>query len=140
MDRFAVEAWLNSLDEISEVVPLVLTVKDEKFEGCSYTQEYTYTADMMAVQDGRFKAGDKYQRRAFYFIGPIPKCRKKRQSLCFIHNGEVLYLSSYFEKDEKNNYHPFGRCFMLGIWDEATIGPIDQYERSKYHRIPVTME
>ena len=130
--------WLSGLPRTTNVKEVTLTVKDETFVGAVYDQTLEYQTGMDAVSRGDKKAGDKYTETRYLFLGAIPKCRQKRKALCFTHEGRTLYLSSYYEKNDKNEYHPFGKCFQLGIWPE-THGPIDQYERYPYHRVPVEL-
>lgn len=136
-DRSDVAEWLESLPGISEVQPLGLDVQDEHFEGASYLQEGEYTAGMMAVQRGEHKEGEKYYDRRYYFVGNIPKCRKKWVALCFTHEEKVIYLAGHYGQQKITDHHPFGAMFILSIWDEATLGAIDKYETVKYHRIPI---
>lgn len=112
-----VTGWLESLVGITDVKPVTLKVKDEIFEGASYCGEFG---------------------RCYYFLGDIPKCRQKRKSLCFTCNGKTLFLSSYYNKDDINGYHPFGKCFMLCEWNDIKHD-IDWGERYKYVRVPVTI-
>ena len=133
-----VQQWLLICGH-SEVKPLKLTVENETFEGCSYTFTGEYTSGMDAVTRGQKKAGDKYHETRYYFLGRIPKCRQKRQALCFTCEGKVLYLSSHSSTGVVNEYNPWGWSFMLGIWPTEQHGEIDQYEPHKYKRVPITL-
>jgi hypothetical protein len=136
-------SWLHGLSGISEVRPVVLTVGREVFQGAEYRATGVYTQGMDAVQRGDHKAGDTYAETRYYFLGPIPACRQRRQSICFTHNGRTLYLSSYMDANKltpaNKEYHPFGASFMLGIWSEQ-FGPIDAGSQFKYVRVPVKLE
>jgi len=120
--------WLKSC-KCRQVKPVTMRINDEEFIGASY----------LDISVDGFPMSNK-RRLRYYFLGPIPACRRKRQSLCFTNRNRVLYLASYFQKDFRTEYAPFGRSFLLFVWDEVSLGPIDRGERYVYHRVPVEIK
>lgn len=103
------------------VKPVTLTVGGEEFVGARYAKPANH--------------GIRY-----YFLGLMPKCRRKRESLCFTHRGRVLYVAAYYTKPAVTEYAPYGPGFVLAIWDEVKNGPIDLGEPHPYHRVPVEIK
>jgi hypothetical protein len=135
-----VAKWLTDLGPHHENIKSVtLTVGDEKFEGATYTFVGEHTADMDGVRQGKFEAGSKYYCERAYFIGKFPKPIKKRRKTVFIIDGKTYYVASYYQEPKENPHAPFGLCFMLGIWDEPHVGPIDIPGEKPYTRVPATL-
>lgn len=113
--------WLKECG-CRNVRPVNLAVGSEQFIGAAYDAQDKALCD----------------KRRYYFIGPIPKCRRRRQSLCFTFKARTMYLAMHCEKQHPV-HSPFGLAFMLMVWDDTRNGPIDAGERYVYHRVPISI-
>lgn len=134
-----VSDYLVSLPHVKNVSACRVTIGKQAWEGARYTQVHKYTSDMQGVQDGRFKAGDEYERVAIYLIGKRPDLKRH----CFPFDGHDWYIACHTDPSkpiapEHQQYHPFGHSFVLMPWDLPNS--IDQYEPKPYHRIPMTVD
>ena len=140
-----VVAWLQSLPKIKDVRPCRVTIGKKTFEGAYYVSIHEWQAGMDGVSRGEHKAGDEYTRRSIHLLGAVPK----HPHTCFPFEGKDWYVSCYMDPKtaktltpEQKAMNPFGVTFQISPWEiegqpESTI---DQYERSPYHRKPMTVE
>jgi len=98
--------WLRAKDNISDIRPVTVTIGAQTWQGAEYTRTMEYSADMMAVIDGRADGLDWYVA-AYYQKDPV----------------EVQFAQ----------FQPFGPNFLLAPWDVPDT-KIDTYEPKPYIR------
>jgi len=134
--------WLHKIapkSGLTNIKPLTLTIESESFIGASYDVTLTYTAGMDIVSRGDKQVGEQYVVSRYYFLGKIPAVHKKQRQTCYTWNGKTLFMSSHYQGEEINEYHPLGKCFILGVWDEEALGKIDTHTKP-YKRIEVDIK
>lgn len=144
--------WLKTINSLKNIAPIRvgITYKNnvETFNGASYILVSHYTKDMDGVIRGQYKAGQEYEKKVLYLLGPKPECAKKvKMGAGGFYESSVVYknaddpfdwyVSSWYDINEVNNYHPFGRFFMMSRWDLSE--PIDHYETVKRERATLSI-
>ena len=134
--------WIASLPNINWVRPVKLVI-----DGIGYLNACRYEQACMAPEGCRNPG--PYTREVIYVVGMLPKCKIKRNSVCFTLEGDkrewyiagyagtTQGVGSYQEKVPPGEYNPFGNNFLLMPWEQAE--KIDQYERYTYKRVPMTI-
>jgi hypothetical protein len=143
--------WLKGRGQaglkILSVRPVKVTIKGEEFHGAHVKQEY------ICDTVGAAAYGQTVNEEYIYLLGEIPKCRQKRQSLCFrfvdderdwyLSGGYSRFLIRYSRQEYKPfdpEYRPFGDFFMLQPWSSPDGTNIDTYERYLYVRVGAILE
>lgn len=126
--------WLKKLGN-RDVAAITLVIGKTEYKGAVYTHVGHYTADMMAVTHDNKQAGDIYLDKRYILLGDVPPSYKKKA--VYVIDGQECYLSSYYDKAQKNKYHPHGNCFQLAEWKGATA--IDYGEKKKRERMEVKL-
>ena len=111
----------------TDVKPGKLTIGRHTFAAATYTQN---------------------DQRLMYVIGEFPPILRRKRNMCLNINGMPAdwYVAAHMQReipDEFKNSHPFGKNFLLSLWDIAE--PIDKYnywrgEHKPYLRIQATWE
>jgi hypothetical protein len=154
----AVAQWLQSLGQLRGRIkwarPVEVTIGKITYQGAMYAEEETRAPQERAVTEGHAKPGDKWPTYAFMLLGLRPKHKREHNAYTWNHNlpmddhGRSIgewYVSSYYESNETNEYHPFGANFQIREWIVATYGyykdwKIDTNERYTYDRIPMSVK
>jgi hypothetical protein len=118
-----VAEWLRSLQSITVVEPITLTIGKQTWEGAVYTQG---------------------GQRRYYLVGELPKTWRK---VCFRFGDSQLdwFVSGYLQDPglitRHKQYHPFGNNWMLKAWDipDRPESTIDDHEPIPYKRIKATV-
>ena len=116
--------------------------------GVEYDQVFHYLPTERAVEEGKAKAGDERIERAITFIGDRPDFMKQQTRVFGMYEQKNViqfpcddgdwYVSSYYDQDEENEYHPVGKVFTLRRWPhEAFNQRIDHYSDKKRERVRV---
>jgi hypothetical protein len=120
-----VAEWLRGIDSITEVVPVVVTIGNNSWEGARYVQR-----------------GDIH----LYLVGDMPKSYQRSSHEAYPHNDLLWYISGWWKGMDARStitavqakeYHPFGKMFMLMPW--TCDLPID-YGEEPYRRVPMTIQ
>jgi hypothetical protein len=121
-----VAEWLRSLDTISEVEPVTLTIGKESWEGAVYTQR---------------------GRRRYYLVGELPKHYGRSPKSCyrFPETSDDWYVACFLDnyahiEEVKKHHHPFGNNWIMMRWDVGDL-EIDHHrpKSGKYRRREVTV-
>lgn len=139
MDTLAMADWLRALKNINDVQPVLVTLDGGTYQGARYIVSHQYTSSMRAVVNGKHAAGDTYQSTRFELVGLRPLRVNRRTKFCFVFEGADWYISHYYDRTDKTDYHPFGRQFGLSCWDASDGVTIDTYERRPYERAEMTV-
>ena len=135
--QMTVAKWLEKCG-CENIQPVRVTIRGTTYNGARYADPK-----------------QPHVKDAFYLIGEQPKRRVKRPNkTCFQFNGADWYVAGYWDGhgadsvvfDASGNlvdydqYHPFGRNFILMPWSVPSGEPIDYYEQKPYDRFPMTVE
>jgi hypothetical protein len=137
----AVADFLKSLDNIRDVRPCQVTIGKTAYFGARYTAIEHYQPGMQAVTNGQKQVGDTSESDRFYLLmDKLPPSYTRRPKPVYVFDDKEWYVSSYFDQDEQNEQHPFGKMFMLGAWEVPNGEKIDHHDRKPRKRMPVTVE
>ena len=104
-----VAEWLESLEDVTEVEPVTLTIGTQTWEGAVYTLR---------------------GQRSYYLAGDLPKSYAGQRT-CYRLPGDDRdwYVACYMEADrltpEFKQHHSFGANWMMRCW--TVSGKIDDY-------------
>lgn len=136
----AVANHLKSLPDITKVRPCLVTIGKTIYVGAKYTSIGRYQAEMQAVTDWRKQVGDQYESdRLYLLMDKLPPSYSRRPKPVYVIEGKECYVGGYFDQNEKNDQHPFGKVFFLHAWD-VSGEKIDQHESKPRKRMQVTVE
>ena len=150
----AVDRYIREVQQdLVHISPVLVNIAGEVFAGCRYRTRHHYEAGMMAVTHGGKTTKDVYDLHKFYLVGDLPKVyqKAKREKLtgskriCFQIESEKAddwYVSCYFQESEISGeiqqYHPFGKTFMFGLWNAPDGSKIDDGLDS-YKRVNISV-
>jgi hypothetical protein len=137
----AVADFLKSLTNAKNVRACQVTIAKTVYVGARYTAIDEYKADMQAVVNGEKMVGNFSESDRFYLLmDRLPPSYTRRPKPVYVIDGKECYVASYFDQDEENEQHPFGRMFMLSAWEMPNGEKIDQHDRKPRRRMPVTVD
>lgn len=147
--------WLMSTCRTISAKPCQVVIGKEKWEGAVYETLRQVKENETIVESRIAKVGDEYKVTRIYCIGKLPKLLLQTVSRKgiftfdspfevpqgFKHSNEFM-LICYFERNEKNNYRPFGKSFILQEHHMHGVGfykdlPIDYFEKFPAKREPM---
>lgn len=105
-----VAAYLNSLDRTS-AAPVVVRIGRTEYVGATYTQERDTPQGCRA-----YDAGERtYYQHGLYLVGSLPASyvRSSHTAYRYPNGARRWYVAGWYDHDEPNDYHPFGRMFQL---------------------------
>lgn len=118
--------WLNSLQQVSDVQPITVTIKGTRYIGASYRDD---------IFGGKLR---------LYLLGRLPACYRRSTRTVFVIDNADWYIASYMRADrlnaENKRYHPFGEMFMLCRWQVSDGSAIDRWELRPYNRVAARVD
>jgi hypothetical protein len=136
---------LTGLETVKSTEIKTIKIGSYTYDAALYTQELSYTKDMMACTHGDKKPGDKYTRTSYLCLAsclPV-EYRKSRKTVYNFNNSPIDWYVSHWSgnPDAKKELRPYAEGFTLGAfglspWNVPDGTPIDHYEEKPYTRIP----
>lgn len=106
----AVAFWLNSLRD-THARPIVVKIGRTTFPGATYIQKRQVPEGSRAYAEGK----RTYEQYGLYLLGDLPYAYRRKRATAFVDSftGRRFFVGSWFDRDEPNEYHPYGRMFQL---------------------------
>jgi hypothetical protein len=125
--------WIAGLSEIvGKPQAGTLEIEGKRLEAVEYKRLFT-------PQGARNPA--PYVRHFIYVLGTLSKVlgkrRGERTAIRIEGREHEWYVSCFTEKEQTDQYSPFGPCFQVCPWDDPMVR-IDENMPKQYKRIPAS--
>ena len=149
MNKEQAELLKKHIDKLGQNVAVNAVTVSHKNEdtvlyGVRYQKVRRYSPTERHVTEGGKIAGDLYEETVFDLLGDFPPFLLKKDKehnskfvLRFDGDEAEWYVSCYYDKTDKNQYHPLGKQFSLARWphENPWHDRIDKYDLAPAVRV-----
>jgi hypothetical protein len=106
----SVATWLRTLPH-TNATPVLVKIGRRLYVGAIYDQRREHHPGTRAYAEGR----RHYYQSGIYLLGRLPASylRTSRIAYRFQDGSRRYYVAGWYDRDEPNDFHPFGRMFQL---------------------------
>ena len=126
----SISGWLRTLDNVSDVARVSVTIKGTAYEGASYRDAHHGDGERLLI------------------AGELPACYRRSSRVVFRFDGDARdwYVACYWNAEAAaragrplvNEYHPVGANFMLCPWQVPSGEAIDRWDERPCARVPAS--